>query len=60
MIDITELFALYKDEVLIASLILNLVMLIALVSTQSAKTQAQKQQDKAKQAIYNPKPFRKD
>ena len=60
MIDITELFALYKDEVLIASLILNLVMLIALVSTQSARTQAQKQQDKVKAAIYNPKPFRKD
>lgn len=57
---LTSLFMSHKDEVLIASLLLNLAMLCALVSGQVSRTQTQKQQDKAKAAIYNPKPFRKD
>lgn len=56
---LTALFMNHKDAVLLASLLLNLGMLCALVSMQASRSQTQKQQDKAKAAIYNPKPFRK-
>lgn len=57
---LTKLFAVYKNEGLIASLPLNLLMLFLLIAMQSAKAQIQKQQDKVKAAIYNPRQFRKE
>ena len=56
---LTNLFATYKDEVLISSLVLNICMLLVLLM-QTTRKHEQIQQDKIKAAIYNPKPFRKD
>jgi hypothetical protein len=53
------LFTIYKDEILVLSLTLNMCMLLILLM-QATRKQGRTQQDKAKAAIYNPKPFRKN
>ncbi|MFZ6681210.1 hypothetical protein ACO0LI_25215 [Undibacterium sp. Tian12W] len=53
------LFAIYKDEILVLSLTLNMCLLLILLM-QATRNHGQTQQDKAKAAIYNPKPFRKN
>lgn len=55
---LADLFANYKDEILIFSLTLNCALLFLLLWLTSDRKEMQ--QDPAKRAIYNPKLYRKD